>query len=69
MAGNVDLFLSADAWVRSAAFIPINSQKKEDQPELLYPPPLPTGRYPISEAAVRNIASLLSWGRSPYAEI
>jgi hypothetical protein len=29
--------------------------------ELLYLPPTPTGRYPISETAVRRIANLLSW--------
>ena len=31
------------------------------QMELLYLPPVPTGRYPISETALRNIANLLSW--------
>ncbi len=31
------------------------------QMELLYLPPTPTGRYPISETAVRKIANLLSW--------
>jgi hypothetical protein len=31
------------------------------QVELLYLPPTPTGRYPISETAVRKIAGLLSW--------
>jgi hypothetical protein len=31
------------------------------QVELLYLPPTPTGRYPISETAVRKIANLLSW--------
>lgn len=31
------------------------------QMELLYLPPTPTGRYPISETAVRRIANLLSW--------
>jgi len=28
---------------------------------LLYLPPMPTGRYPVSETAVRKIANLLSW--------
>ncbi len=31
------------------------------QVELLYLAPAPTGRYPISETAVRKIANLLSW--------
>jgi hypothetical protein len=31
------------------------------QMALLYLPPTPTGRYPISETAVREIANLLSW--------
>jgi hypothetical protein len=31
------------------------------QVELLYLPPTSTGRYPISETAVRKIANLLSW--------
>jgi hypothetical protein len=31
------------------------------QVELLYLPPTPTGRYPISEPVVRKIANLLSW--------
>src|SRR5579864_1165565 len=31
------------------------------QVELLYLPPVPTGRYPVSETAVRKIANLLSW--------
>ena len=31
------------------------------QMELLYLPPVPTGRFPISETAARKIANLLSW--------
>ena len=31
------------------------------QVELLYLPPTPTGRYPISETSMRRIANLLSW--------
>jgi hypothetical protein len=31
------------------------------QVELLYLPPTGTGRYPVSETAVRKIANLLSW--------
>ena len=34
----------------------------EIQTELIYHPPTPTGRYPISEAEMRRIASFLSWG-------
>ena len=31
------------------------------QMEVLYLPPTPSGRFPISETAVRKIANLLSW--------
>jgi hypothetical protein len=31
------------------------------QMELLYLPPVPSRRYPISETAIRKIANLLSW--------
>ena len=31
------------------------------QIELLYLPPTTTGRYPISETAIRKVANLLSW--------
>ena len=31
------------------------------QMELLYLPPVPSGRYPVSETAMRKIANLLSW--------
>jgi hypothetical protein len=31
------------------------------QMELLYFPPIPSGRFPISETAVRRVANLLSW--------
>lgn len=31
------------------------------QVELLYLPPVPLGRYPVSETSVRKIANLLSW--------
>ena len=31
------------------------------QVELLYLPPTPTGRFPISETAAREVAGLLSW--------
>src|SRR3981081_1102628 len=33
------------------------------QQEILYLPPTPGGRYPISELAVRRIADSLSWGQ------
>lgn len=41
------------------------------QIELLYLPPVPSGRYPISEAALRKIASLLSWAdqRNEWARL
>jgi len=39
----------------------LNYLAPEIQVELLYLPPTPTGRYPISETALRKIASLLSW--------
>jgi len=39
----------------------LNYLAPDIQVELLYLPPTPTGRYPISEVALRNIASLLSW--------
>jgi hypothetical protein len=39
----------------------LNYLAPDIQMELLYLPPVPTGRYPISEAAMRKIANLLSW--------
>ena len=39
----------------------LNYLAPDIQMELLYLPPVPTGRYPISETAVRAIANLLSW--------
>jgi len=39
----------------------LNYLVPEIQLELLYLPPTPTGRYPISETAMRKIANLLSW--------
>jgi hypothetical protein len=39
----------------------LNYLAPDIQIELLYLPPTPTGRYPISETAVRSIASTLSW--------
>jgi hypothetical protein len=41
------------------------------QVELLYLPPTPTGRFPVSETSARKIASLLSWAeqRTEWARI
>jgi hypothetical protein len=39
----------------------LNYLAPDIQVELLYLPPVPAGRYPISEAAARKIANLLSW--------
>jgi hypothetical protein len=39
----------------------LNYLAPDIQIELLYLPPTPAGRYPISETAVRKIANLLSW--------
>ncbi len=35
--------------------------------EILYLPPTPSGRYPISELAVRRVAALLSWNEQRNA--
>ena len=39
----------------------LNYLAPDIQIELLYLPPVPSGRYPLSESAVRRIANLLSW--------
>jgi hypothetical protein len=39
----------------------LNYLAPDIQMELLYLPPVPTGRYPISETSLRRIANLLSW--------
>jgi hypothetical protein len=39
----------------------LNYLAPDIQVELLYLPPMPSRRYPISETAVRKIANLLSW--------
>ena len=39
----------------------LNYLAPDIQVELLYLPPVPSGRYPISETAMRKIANLLSW--------
>jgi hypothetical protein len=46
---------------RVSQIVRLNYLAPDIQVELLYLPPTPTGRYPISEVAVRKIASLLSW--------
>jgi len=46
---------------RISQIVRLNYLAPEIQIELLYLPPTPTGRYPISETAVRKIANLLSW--------
>jgi hypothetical protein len=40
----------------------LNYLTPEIQMELLYLPPVPTGRYPINETTARRIANLFSWG-------
>jgi hypothetical protein len=39
----------------------LNYLAPDIQVELLYLPPVPTGRYPVSETALRHIANWLSW--------
>src|SRR5467141_3813765 len=46
---------------RVSQMMRLNYLAPDIQVELLYLPPTPTGRYPVSETAVRKIASLLSW--------
>ncbi len=46
---------------RVSQIVRLNYLAPDIQIELLYLPPTPAGRYPISETAVRKIASLLSW--------
>ncbi len=46
---------------RISQVVRLNYLAPEIQVELLYLPPTPTGRYPISETAARKIANLLSW--------
>jgi hypothetical protein len=46
---------------RVSQIVRLNYLAPDIQIELLYLPPTPTGRYPISETAVRRIANLLSW--------
>jgi hypothetical protein len=46
---------------RVSQIVRLNYLAPDIQIELLYLPPSPGRRYPISEAAVRRIANLLSW--------
>lgn len=52
---------------RVSQIVRLNYLAPDIQIELLYLPPTPTGRFPISEAAVRNIANLLSWSEQRKA--
>ena len=46
---------------RVSQIMRLNYLAPDIQVELLYLPPTPTGRFPISETGVRKIAGLLSW--------
>jgi len=46
---------------RISQIMRLNYLAPDIQIEVLYLPPLPGGRYPISESTARRIASLLSW--------
>lgn len=46
---------------RVSQMMRLNYLAPDIQVELLYLPPTPTGRYPVSETAVRKIANLLPW--------
>ena len=46
---------------RVSQIMRLNYLAPDIQMELLYLPPVPTGRYPISETALRKIANHLSW--------
>jgi hypothetical protein len=46
---------------RVSQILRLNYLAPDIQMELLYLPPTPSRRYPISETAVRRIASFLSW--------
>ena len=56
---------------RVSQIMRLNYLAPDIQVELLYLPPTPTGRFPISETAVRTIAGLLSWSeqRERWARI
>jgi hypothetical protein len=46
---------------RISQIVRLNFLAPDIQIEVLYLPPTPTGRYPLSETAIRKIASLLCW--------
>jgi hypothetical protein len=46
---------------RISQIVRLNYLAPDIQIDLLYLPPAPTGRFPISESAVRKIACVLSW--------
>jgi len=46
---------------RISQIVRLNYLAPDIQVELLYLPPTTTGRFPISETAVRKIANLMSW--------
>jgi hypothetical protein len=46
---------------RISQIVRLNYLAPDIQIEVLYLPPTPTGRYPISETAIRRIANLFSW--------
>lgn len=46
---------------RVSQIMRLNYLAPDIQVELLYLPPVPTGRYAISQTAMRKIANLLSW--------
>jgi hypothetical protein len=56
---------------RVSQIMRLNYLAPDIQVELLYLPPTPTGRFPISETSVRKIAGLLSWAeqRSEWAQL
>jgi hypothetical protein len=46
---------------RISQLMRLNHLAPDIQVEVLYLPPTPTGKYPISETALRGVANLLSW--------
>jgi hypothetical protein len=52
---------------RISQVVRLNHLAPAIQVEVLYLPPTPTGRYPISETGLRKIANLLNWNRQREA--
>jgi len=52
---------------RVSQIMRLNYLAPDIQVELLYLPALPTGKYPISEAATRGVANLLGWAAQRQA--